>query len=380
MADEKKKDEKPTKEEIEREKARVEAGLDMWDHGNIKPENMYDVSDTLISYTIDKLKREKKGPFAEKKIDEPKITPMKKKRIEQDLQIDPFKLGDTYSREDIANRGGVPPLQDPREWTGIVPFKNCILLFVTLDKSRAKDEHKYRDEFVGPEFHWDSQASNTTKTPIIRRLKNSSETVLLFARISDKVKNKTQPFTYCGHLGFITSFGQSPVRFHWKLSDFPLDIGSTPSLDALAKWCPGSTSEQGKPKIPQNTSYSEGATTIVKANRYERDPRARQECIDYYGTKCWVCDFDYHECYGPIGSQYIEVHHRIPIAERAQAGGYELDPIKDLCPLCANCHRMVHRKAGIAADTPGSLQEPAWKKLIELRAIASRGLWEQIDD
>jgi len=67
------------KETMEREKARVAAGFDMWDHGDIKPENMWDVSDYLTSFVIDKMKREKTGPFAEKKSDEPKITPMKKK-------------------------------------------------------------------------------------------------------------------------------------------------------------------------------------------------------------------------------------------------------------------------------------------------------------
>ena len=64
------------KESMEREKARVAQDLDMWDHGNFKPQNMYDVSDYLISWALDQNRREdaRKAP----KDEAPKITPMKK--------------------------------------------------------------------------------------------------------------------------------------------------------------------------------------------------------------------------------------------------------------------------------------------------------------
>ena len=65
------------KEAMEREKARVAAGLDYFDHGDIEPENMYDVSDTIISWAGFQLRREEAEKAA--KDEAPKITPMKKK-------------------------------------------------------------------------------------------------------------------------------------------------------------------------------------------------------------------------------------------------------------------------------------------------------------
>lgn len=42
------------------------------------------------------------------------------------------------------------------------------------------------------------------------------------------------------------------------------------------------------------------------------------------------------------GKDFIHVHHLIPLSEINQE--YEVDPIKDLRPLCPNCHAMIHRK------------------------------------
>ncbi|WP_212749472.1 HNH endonuclease [Acinetobacter bohemicus] len=53
------------------------------------------------------------------------------------------------------------------------------------------------------------------------------------------------------------------------------------------------------------------------------------------------CGFDFYKTYGVIGQNYIHVHHIIPISKIRK--NYQVDPIKDLIPLCANCHAMIHR-------------------------------------
>ncbi len=85
----------------------------------------------------------------------------------------------------------------------------------------------------------------------------------------------------------------------------------------------------------------EGAKIRVEVNRYERSPVNRAACIAHYGARCVACGFDYSEKYGRLGSEYIEVHHRTPVSE--MGGSYRLDPLKDLVPVCANCHAMLHR-------------------------------------
>ncbi|MFC1474784.1 HNH endonuclease [bacterium] len=57
--------------------------------------------------------------------------------------------------------------------------------------------------------------------------------------------------------------------------------------------------------------------------------------------KCEVCDFVFEEYYGEIGKDYIECHHVIPLSESDNNRTTNLD---DLSIVCANCHRMIHRK------------------------------------
>lgn len=100
-----------------------------------------------------------------------------------------------------------------------------------------------------------------------------------------------------------------------------------------------------KPFVPpeiETPIYKEGAEIEYTGTKYERNRKARQDCILHYGTKCQVCDFDFEAVYGKVGRKYIEVHHLNPISE--QDGEYEVDPIRDLRPVCPNCHAMLHRK------------------------------------
>ena len=46
--------------------------------------------------------------------------------------------------------------------------------------------------------------------------------------------------------------------------------------------------------------------------------------------------------YGDIGHNFIEVHHRIEVSSH-EGNRYKIDPIKDLIPVCSNCHSMLHR-------------------------------------
>ena len=87
--------------------------------------------------------------------------------------------------------------------------------------------------------------------------------------------------------------------------------------------------------------YIEGATKTISVNAYERNPKARAKCIEHYGCKCFVCGFDFNKIYGEIGQGFIHVHHERSLAEIKKE--YEVDPIKDLKPLCPNCHGIIHR-------------------------------------
>ncbi|WP_342647391.1 HNH endonuclease [Mucilaginibacter sp. CSA2-8R] len=55
---------------------------------------------------------------------------------------------------------------------------------------------------------------------------------------------------------------------------------------------------------------------------------------------CACCDFDFLRTYGEHGLNFIEAHHIIPIG----TGVERITRIEDLAMVCANCHRMLHRK------------------------------------
>lgn len=87
-------------------------------------------------------------------------------------------------------------------------------------------------------------------------------------------------------------------------------------------------------------AFIEGRRTEVTTNRYERDSGARDACIRHYGSRCSACDFSFGEFYGPEVDGYIHVHHLVPLSQTGVE--YVVDPIKDLRPLCPNCHAAVH--------------------------------------
>lgn len=59
------------------------------------------------------------------------------------------------------------------------------------------------------------------------------------------------------------------------------------------------------------------------------------------GLRCRVCGFDFQVAYGDLGSGYVECHHDVPVSELRPGSRTR---ISDLTPVCANCHRMLHRR------------------------------------
>lgn len=88
--------------------------------------------------------------------------------------------------------------------------------------------------------------------------------------------------------------------------------------------------------------YEEGDVQKVLVNKYERDGRNRELCLEAHGYQCSVCGFDFETVYGPLGKGFIHVHHVVPVSKLGE--GYVIDPVNDLIPVCPNCHAMLHRK------------------------------------
>ena len=92
-------------------------------------------------------------------------------------------------------------------------------------------------------------------------------------------------------------------------------------------------------------SYKEGKRVETYATKYERDPRVRKEFLNHQPKpyRCEVCGMDFESVYGEIGKDVIEVHHKRPLF----INGIEQDVLPNneyLACLCANCHRIIHKK------------------------------------
>ena len=88
--------------------------------------------------------------------------------------------------------------------------------------------------------------------------------------------------------------------------------------------------------------YWEGAKREILQSTYERNPEARKKCLEAYGYGCSVCELEFKKYYGDSAGTYIHVHHLTPVSVRGRA--YKVDPLKDLRPVCPNCHAMLHRQ------------------------------------
>lgn len=95
-------------------------------------------------------------------------------------------------------------------------------------------------------------------------------------------------------------------------------------------------------EVESSEEYMEGAVQSILIDAYERNPRARAKCIAEFGARCVVCNFSFEEAYGEVGKGFIQVHHLTPLSEIGEE--YSVDPVRDLRPVCANCHALIHRR------------------------------------
>ncbi|WP_416908036.1 MAG: HNH endonuclease [Polymorphobacter sp.] len=89
----------------------------------------------------------------------------------------------------------------------------------------------------------------------------------------------------------------------------------------------------------------EGGVIVRLHKRYERDPRLvadKRKAARLAGDfSCEVCGFDFKASYGDLGAGFFEVHHTQPVHMMKPGSKTKLN---DLAQLCANCHRMAHRR------------------------------------
>jgi len=93
----------------------------------------------------------------------------------------------------------------------------------------------------------------------------------------------------------------------------------------------------------EEISAPEGRLLIRRHYARERNRKLRKQKIGQAQDRgqpiaCEACGFDFGRTYGGRGSNYIEVHHIVPLHHI----GESRTRLRDLALMCANCHRMIH--------------------------------------
>ena len=135
---------------------------------------------------------------------------------------------------------------------------------------------------------------------------------------------------------------------HWDTQSSGITISAEPAAELEEVWrnflaTHGYSPVRLATEVTTPERFWEGALRRITVNAYERDPKARQACIAHFGTACRVCGLDFGDVFGKLGQGYIHVHHTRPLSEIGE--GYAVDPLKDLIPVCPNCHAMLHQKS-----------------------------------
>ena len=170
--------------------------------------------------------------------------------------------------------------------------------------------------------HWDSAKRAAGKTAV--------RTDLLFKALADR--------PLIGHKDLLRRFPD----YNWtpQMSGMPVpqQIGDEIFAEIQSSPVHGFVPDS----LERIERFAEGRPRTVTLTTYDRSSLARAACIDHHGFACAACGFSFQATYGELGASYIEVHHLRQLADVGEE--HEIDPVKDLRPVCANCHRMLHRQ------------------------------------
>lgn len=77
---------------------------------------------------------------------------------------------------------------------------------------------------------------------------------------------------------------------------------------------------------------------------HDRNRKLVKKAKQIHGYIYQVCGFNFEQTYGELGRDYIEAHHLTPLSELSHET-IQLSPRDDFAVVCANCHRMIHRRS-----------------------------------
>jgi 5-methylcytosine-specific restriction enzyme A len=237
----------------------------------------------------------------------------------------PLHEGRTYTRKEVLVAIGVSPVPTGGNWyTGYTSFRGAHFIFCNVGAA-GRTGHDYPNQWITrTRLRWLGKTGSKSTSPQVMAMTRGDEPVYLFYRSDNRAS-----FTFAGKVRAIELRDTRPVEVVWEFS--PAEVPTAQEV-----------------LVPD--TFTEGAVRRIEVNSYERDRTARMECIRYYGHECQVCGFRFLDLYGEIGRNFIHVHHIVSLSSIREQ--YRVDPVRDLRPVCANCHAMLHTQ-----EPPLSIQD-----------------------
>ncbi len=242
--------------------------------------------------------------------------------------------GNIDTRQELQEKFSI---RDATIRTGIFKpsMHRSIWLFVTEEKT--KDRPQLHDYLDGDILYWDGQPGGQKDKLVIQHEANSLELLVFYRKHKNALPN--YGFKYEGRFRYVSHEGLHPAHFILQR------IGNI--LAAVVRDLEAIKVEE----FTFQRMFREGRPTYVLTNKHERNPNLRAASIQIHGTRCQICNFSFSETYGPLGADFIEVHHLYPVSK--YTGEVSVSPETDMAVVCSNCHRMIHRNP----ERPLSLEE-----------------------
>lgn len=95
-------------------------------------------------------------------------------------------------------------------------------------------------------------------------------------------------------------------------------------------------------EMPKVSQPQEKVESLTEESAEKDEKSIKKACLEYYGAICDLCGFDYGYTYGEAFENMIEIHNVKHTHEVGNEISPDTDPIKDLIPICCNCHQVIH--------------------------------------
>ncbi|MBM0169163.1 hypothetical protein [Altererythrobacter sp. C41] len=180
-----------------------------------------------------------------------------------------FEVGRTYTREQVADRIGLPELKRKGgAWaTGYSRWGDEVVIFCNVGTA-GRTGHDYPNRWNGKLLDWTGKTGSTAHQPLIREMLSGSLTIHVFWRGRDR-----SPFTYAGIASAVSVRETVPVAVTWAFQESGDTLATQEGTDVLAEEPATSRStafRRGpRPSMGERTLLTEDGPTSVYLMRLD---------------------------------------------------------------------------------------------------------------